>query len=205
MPARQSAASKKPPENVEIMVLDAPDSLHEDVVGLEAPYGYLSDEDALIWYDISSTEGGTHSPYWRLFTETFGFDQLTVEDCFTQSRLPLENDYGSYLGRWMVWIVEKGGEVHPVLSAAAEESDEIDLKLRVFPGSLDHRCTLSSLRLETETGMHTLVVNRGGRWAYRPRDTFALKGGDSLLAPGALEGRKPLAELFGQEVEELRE
>ncbi len=30
-------------------------------------------------------------------TETFEFDHLTVEDCFSQSRLPLVNDYGSYL------------------------------------------------------------------------------------------------------------
>jgi uncharacterized protein with PhoU and TrkA domain len=105
----------------------------------------------------------------------------------------------------MVWIVEKGEEVHPVLSAAVGESDEIVLKLRVFPGSPADGRTLGSLRLETETGMHALAVNRGGRWAYRPRDTFTLKGGDSLLATGAPEGLEPLAELFGQEVEELRE
>ena len=105
----------------------------------------------------------------------------------------------------MVWIVEKGEEVHPVLSAAVGESDEIVLKLRVFPGSPADGRTLGSLRLETETGMHALAVNRGGRWTYRPRDTFALKGGDSLLATGAPEGLEPLAELFGQEVEELRE
>ena len=105
----------------------------------------------------------------------------------------------------MVWIVEKGEEVHPVLSAAVGESDEIVLKLRVFPGSPADGRTLGSLRLETETGMHALAVNRGGRWAYRPRDTFAFKGGDSLLATGAPEGLEPLAELFGQEVEELRE
>ena len=33
----------------------------------------------------------------------------------------------------MVWIVEKGEEVHPVLSAAIGESDEIVMKLTVFP------------------------------------------------------------------------
>ena len=35
----------------------------------------------------------------------------------------------------MVWIVEKGEEVHPVLSAAVGESDEVVLKLAVAPGS----------------------------------------------------------------------
>src|SRR5215204_3543232 len=105
----------------------------------------------------------------------------------------------------MVWIVEKGEEVHPVLSAAVEESDEIVLKLTVVPGSPADGRTLKALHLETETGMHALAVNRGGRWTYRPRDTYTLQGGDSLLATGAPEGLEPLAELFGQELEMLEE
>jgi uncharacterized protein with PhoU and TrkA domain len=105
----------------------------------------------------------------------------------------------------MVWMVEEGEEVHPVLSAAVEESDEIVLKLTVVPGSPADGRTLGSLRLETETGMYVLAVNRGGRWTYRPRDSYALKGGDSILATGAPEGLEPLAELFGQELEELGE
>jgi uncharacterized protein with PhoU and TrkA domain len=103
----------------------------------------------------------------------------------------------------MVWIVEKGEEVHPVFSAAIEESDEVVLKLRVVPGSPADGRTLEALRLETETGMYALAVNRGGRWTYRPRDTYTLRGGDSLLATGVPEGLEPLAELFGQELEEL--
>ncbi len=105
----------------------------------------------------------------------------------------------------MVWIVEKGEEVHPVLSAAVGESDEIVLKLTVVPGSPADGRTLKALHLETETGMYALAVNRGGRWTYRPRDTYTLQGGDSLLATGAPEGLEPLAELFGQELEELEE
>src|SRR5215212_4263363 len=105
----------------------------------------------------------------------------------------------------MVWIVEKGEEVHPVLSAAVEESDEIVLKLTVVPGSPADGRTLKALHLETETGMHALAVNRGGRWTYRPRDTYTLQGGDSLLATGAPEGLEPLAELFGQGLEMLEE
>lgn len=102
----------------------------------------------------------------------------------------------------MVWIVEKGEEVHPVLSAAVGESDEIVLKLTVSPGSPADGRTLGSLRIETETGMYALAVNRAGRWTYRPRDTYALQGGDSLLVTGAPEGLEPLADLFGQKLEE---
>ena len=101
----------------------------------------------------------------------------------------------------MVWVEEKGEEVHPVLSAAIGESDEIVLKLTVSPGSPADGKTLGSLRIETETGMYALAVNRGGRWTYRPRDTYVLKGGNSLLVTGAPEGLEPLAELFGQELE----
>ncbi|MDP9425803.1 MAG: potassium channel protein [Actinomycetota bacterium] len=102
----------------------------------------------------------------------------------------------------MVWIVEKGEEVHPVLSAAVGESDEIVLKLTVSPGSPADGRTLGSLRIETETGMYALAVNRAGRWTYRPRDTYVLRGGDSLLVTGAPEGLEPLADLFGQKLEE---
>jgi len=102
----------------------------------------------------------------------------------------------------MVWMVEEGEEVHPVLSAAVSESDEVVLKLTVSPGSPADGKTLEDLQLETETGMFALAVNRGGRWTYRPRDTYTLRAGDSMLATGAPEGLEPLAELFGQELEE---
>ena len=101
----------------------------------------------------------------------------------------------------MVWVVEKGEEVHPVLSAAIGESDEVVFKVTVSPGSTAEGETLGSLEIETETGMYALAVNRGGRWTYRPRDTYRLDDGDSLLVTGAPEGFEPLAELFGQELE----
>src|SRR5919202_3991457 len=96
MPAVQPVASKKLPENVEVMILDASGNLREDI-DLEELGRHLADEDARIWCDISSIEGGKQSPYWHLLAETFAFDQLPGEDCFTVRRLPLLNDYGSYL------------------------------------------------------------------------------------------------------------
>ena len=101
----------------------------------------------------------------------------------------------------MVWIVEKGEEVHPVLSAALGETDEIVMKLTVSPGAPADGKTLEDLQLETETGMFALAVNRGGRWTYRPRDNYVLKGDDSLLFTGAPEGLEPIADLFGQRLE----
>lgn len=103
----------------------------------------------------------------------------------------------------MVWMVEKGEEVHPVLSAAVGESDEVVSKVTVHPDSPADGRSLRDLSLETETGMYALAINRGGRWTYRPRETYVLRGGDSLLATGAPEGLEPLAEIFGRELEEL--
>lgn len=89
----QSAATQKLPENVEVMVLDSSGDLREDVSPEELP-GYLSDKDALVWCDISGTENG---PYGRLLKETFGFEELMVEDCFIENHLPKVDDYGTYL------------------------------------------------------------------------------------------------------------
>ena len=102
----------------------------------------------------------------------------------------------------MVWMVEKGEEVHPVLSAAVGESDEVVMKLTVSPGSPADGKSIEELRLEIETGVYALAVNRGGRWTYRPRDSYRFKGGDSLLGIGVPEGYEPLAEIFGVESED---
>jgi magnesium transporter len=90
----QAAGSKKLPEHVEVMVVDSSGKVRENV-GSEELSECLSQKNGLIWCDISSTEGAENGPYGRLLIETFGFDVLTVEDCFKLSRLPLVNNYGS--------------------------------------------------------------------------------------------------------------
>jgi magnesium transporter len=57
----------------------------------------MSDPDTLIWCDIASTQGGQGGPYGRLLQEVFGFDALTIEDCFTRSHLPKVDIYDEYL------------------------------------------------------------------------------------------------------------
>lgn len=92
----QSAVSKKLPENVEIMVIDSSGNLLEGV-GLEELPDYISDKHALIWCEICATEGKEDGPYGCLLRETFGFDWVTIKDCFSPSRLPLMDNYESYL------------------------------------------------------------------------------------------------------------
>src|SRR6266850_1068242 len=69
----------------------------------------------------------------------------------------------------MVWLVEKGEEIHPVLAYAFGESDEVIVWMPVAPGAPLDGKTLAEANLELETGFYLLAVRRGGRYLYRPR------------------------------------
>ncbi len=88
--------TKNMPENVDLVVLDGSGVLRTDVGIEELPF-HLSDPEALVWCDIASTEGGQEGPYGRLLRDVFGFDELTIEDCFTRSYLPKVDIYDEYL------------------------------------------------------------------------------------------------------------
>jgi magnesium transporter len=88
--------TKNLPENVDLVVLDGAGELRTDVGLEELPY-LLADPEALVWCDIASIEGGQGGPYGRLLREVFGFDDLTIEDCFTRSHLPKVDIYDEYL------------------------------------------------------------------------------------------------------------
>ncbi|HEX6312113.1 MAG TPA: TrkA C-terminal domain-containing protein [Acidimicrobiia bacterium] len=97
----------------------------------------------------------------------------------------------------MVWLVERGEEMHPVLAIALGDSDEVIARVPVAPGSpLDGR-TLRRADLELETGYYLLAIRRAGRYLYRPRGAVRLEAGDELIAIGPDEGHARLAELGG--------
>jgi len=97
----------------------------------------------------------------------------------------------------MVWLVERGEEMHPVLAIALGDSDEVIARVPVGPGSaLDGR-TLRRAELELETGYYLLAIRRAGRYLYRPRGAVQLEAGDELIAIGPDEGHARLAELGG--------
>jgi len=97
----------------------------------------------------------------------------------------------------MVWLVEEGEEMHPVLAIALGDTDEVIVRVPVSPGSsLDGR-RLADLRLELETGFYLLAIRRAGRYVYRPRGQVVLETGDELIAIGPEEGRERIAELGG--------
>jgi uncharacterized protein with PhoU and TrkA domain len=94
--------------------------------------------------------------------------------------------------REMTWYVEHGEELHPVVRMALEETEEIGVEAVVEAGSPADGKSLRDLRLQTETGMSVLAVQRGRRWVYRPRASFTFQGGDRLIAVGPEEGEQEL-------------
>jgi len=99
--------------------------------------------------------------------------------------------------RDMTWYVERGEALHPVVQMALEETDETSAETTVQPGSPAGGRSLKELRLETETGMFVLAVQRGTRWIYRPRPGFVLREGDRLISVGPEAGEEQLWALTG--------
>jgi uncharacterized protein with PhoU and TrkA domain len=97
----------------------------------------------------------------------------------------------------MVWLIEQREAIHPILSIALGETDEVVVRLPVAPGSRADQATLAEMRFNIEPGFAVLAVRRGGRYFYRPRGNVMLQSGDELIASGPDEGRALLAELLG--------
>jgi len=100
----------------------------------------------------------------------------------------------------MVWLVEQGEEMHPVLAVALGESDEVIARVPVARGAAIDGQTLAEARLERETGCYLLAIRRAGRYLYRPRGGVQIEAGDELIGIGPDEGRARLAELCGYRV-----
>jgi uncharacterized protein with PhoU and TrkA domain len=99
--------------------------------------------------------------------------------------------------RDMTWYVERGEDLHPVVQLALEETEETSAETIVQPGSPAAGRSLKELRLETESGMFVLAVQRGQRWIYRPRPGFVLREADRLISVGPEEGEEKLWALTG--------
>jgi uncharacterized protein with PhoU and TrkA domain len=99
--------------------------------------------------------------------------------------------------RDMTWYVEHGEPLHPVVQMALEETEETFAETVVAGGSPADGRSLRELRVETETGMFVLAVQRGTRWIYRPRAGFTLHDGDRIISVGPEEGAEELQRLCG--------
>src|SRR3712207_2187335 len=83
-------------EDIDVIVLERSGELRTELDPAELPH-HLSDPGSLIWCDITGTERGQQGPHGRLLREVFGFDDLTIEDCFTANHLPKVDIYDDYI------------------------------------------------------------------------------------------------------------
>jgi uncharacterized protein with PhoU and TrkA domain len=101
--------------------------------------------------------------------------------------------------RDMTWYVEHGEPLHPVVQMALEETEATSVETVVQAEAPADGRSLRDLRLETETGMFVLGIQRGARWTYRPRGTYVLRAGDRLISVGPEEGETELIRLCGEQ------
>lgn len=99
--------------------------------------------------------------------------------------------------RQMVVFMDSDEAIHPVLTMALGDSDEVVVQLPVASGSALDGVTLSASELQVEPGFTVLAIRRGDGYLYRPRGRVRLVANDELIAHGPEEGRPMLAELCG--------
>jgi uncharacterized protein with PhoU and TrkA domain len=114
-------------------------------------------------------------------------------------RLGSASESISDAARDMTWYVEHGEPLHPVVQMALEETEETSAETVIAVGAPADGRSLKDLRVETETGMFVLAVQRGPRWIYRPRPTFTLAAGDRLISVGPEDGEDELIALCGEQ------
>ncbi|WMW24930.1 TrkA C-terminal domain-containing protein [Methanolobus sediminis] len=86
-------------------------------------------------------------------------------------------------------------DLHPIITIAVRESDEVITKLVVQECSPIIEKTFGQLKLETETGVHVMAIKREERWVYRPNKRTVVKAGDILIARGSHTGEEALFEM----------
>ncbi|WP_292470487.1 potassium channel family protein [Methanolobus sp.] len=86
-------------------------------------------------------------------------------------------------------------DLHPIITIAVRESDEVITKLVVQDCSPIIEKNFGQLKLETETGVHVMAIKREERWVYRPNKRTVVKAGDILIARGSHTGEEALFEM----------
>ena len=92
-------------------------------------------------------------------------------------------------------IVLRDIELHPIVTIAVRQSDEVIIRITVSSCSPIVGKTLGQLKLETETGVYVMAVKRGDKWLYSPKKNTQIQVGDILIARGSHTGEEALIEM----------
>jgi uncharacterized protein with PhoU and TrkA domain len=194
----------EPPENVALTDLDrAVDTLVEmknlSEVAVGLAYSALVFRDRSLAAEVRHLEDRLDEMKHRLELWVLRSADANVNVSTLRGLLHLaqaSEDLGDQ-AQQMVWLIEKSGELHPVLGIALGDTDEVVVRMPVAEGAPVVGHTLGQLELPIEPGFAVLALERDGRYWYRPRKHATLRAGDSVLAVGPEEGRPALAELLG--------
>ena len=86
-------------------------------------------------------------------------------------------------------------ELHPIITLAVRNSEEVITRLQVEKCSPIVGKTFFELKLETETGLHVMAIKRADRWVYTPKGNTVIQAGDMLIARGSRIGEGALIEM----------
>ena len=156
--------------------------------GLAAEVGHLEE---------SLDEMRDHLELWVLRAAADGMDPSSLRGLLHLGEAA--EDLGDQ-ARAMVWLVEEGEELHPILGIALGEADEVAVRFPVAEGSTVAGSTLKDLQLNIEPGFTVLAIRRDGGYVYRPRGAVRLVAGDEIIASGPDEGQVLLAAMCGWEL-----
>ncbi len=173
----------------------------EVAVGLA--YSAILFRDLGLVREVSSLEDRCDDLYYDLQTWVLRAAADIEDDDLNELRgllqIGLSSERIADAAQEMTRLAEAEDDPHPVITAALAEADEIVSDAVVAPGSTAEGRELRALRLEIDTGMYVLGIQRAGRWIYRPRSTRALEVGDRLLVTGPEEGVERLRALLGDD------
>ncbi|MFQ5553460.1 MAG: potassium channel family protein, partial [Thermoplasmata archaeon] len=88
----------------------------------------------------------------------------------------------------IVDLLEQRIEARPFLPFVLGEADEKLRAARLLAGSTMAGRAIGDLRVETETGMRIIALQRGRKWRYDPEGEAILREGDLLVLRGTEDG-----------------
>lgn len=87
----------------------------------------------------------------------------------------------------MVWLTERGENLHPVIADALIAAEDTVSIRTVMPDAVADGTHLGDLHLLDRLGVTALGLQHAERWHYRPRPTARLAAGDQLILAGPTE------------------
>lgn len=91
-------------------------------------------------------------------------------------------------------VVLRSEELHPILEMVIQDAEETVERVEVPKNSPLDGKSLKEARIPEETGMWVLYIRRGNKW-IKPKPSFIILAGDTIIASGYSEGEDDFKQL----------